>query len=140
MCKASVPSIALPSNCDLPFRLRFYTYCFLSPPFTCYCAQERMVANQAAEFSKVLLTWRDEFRHHRNIFSHWNPNSEVIKRYTRRKRTRNPAQVLTKVPASENPRSITRQHEHNKHLIRYLSKAYQGFGQSPVFGSHWANT
>jgi glycosyltransferase involved in cell wall biosynthesis len=56
-----------------------------------------IVAERADEIKEILVKWIDEFRRFRNVSSYYNPNSEVIKRYSRKEETKKLARVLDEV-------------------------------------------
>jgi glycosyltransferase involved in cell wall biosynthesis len=56
-----------------------------------------IVANSAAEIKEILVKWMGEFRQSRNISSYYDPDPEVIKRFSRREGTKKLAGVLNEV-------------------------------------------
>ena len=56
-----------------------------------------IVANKANEIEEILVKWLGEFKRFGNILSYYNPNSEVIRRLSRKEGTKKLAGVLDEV-------------------------------------------
>ena len=55
-----------------------------------------VVANSVEEMKNVLSQWLEEWKQSGRIISHWQPNTNVIKKYTRKESARKLVQVLEK--------------------------------------------
>ena len=60
-----------------------------------------IVANEVDEIKDILTKWLEEFRQCREITSHYSPNEEVIKSYTRREQARKLAACFDEVVTSQ---------------------------------------
>ncbi|MCL0096233.1 glycosyltransferase [Thermodesulfovibrionales bacterium] len=60
-----------------------------------------IVLNEPDEIKALLLKWLQEFRQYGEIISHYKPNWEVVKQYTRREQTRKLAAAFDKVVDSK---------------------------------------
>jgi len=61
--------------------------------------QTGILVNRVEEVKKVLILWLEEWRQSGIITSHWNPDINVIKKYTRREGARKLAQLLEEASA-----------------------------------------
>jgi len=58
-----------------------------------------IIANEAKAIKDVLSCWLEEWQQSRKIISHWNPDGDMVKKYTRREGARKLAQVLEEASA-----------------------------------------